>query len=433
MLTLFFHDDRSCALANGPSYWTSCLGKDACTFIASINYLPNPCPGTTKLSVMIITCGQFQRSNVTSVWRASATTPAFWATGNAIWASTNSGRADEGLTQRVTWPTISSGFQQHYTQVWTFNGNMYILLSEQSRIYEISIPGSATTISSSNGQTAVSESPTPFVSALHLPRSGSSNGQIYVATATGGVGLWTKPASAWTKIAQYTIPSCNGAPCFRIQQASVVASPDHVYFGATLGRIIRVSRTDTTNVLSDTISFTAAAGAVSSLAYYSSGGVEYLYAASSIGLVFQYSITSGRINSLSLVSNPSAFGSAAVSAMVIDPVNGGIFAAGNDGSRSWVSRLRADDLSVEQIDTELIPEVNSNFYTPSVRALFIDPSRNSLVIGADQPTGIAAATNWDQPPQIHRYSVANCSPYSCDQCGVRDPNYCGYCTFDRPP
>lgn len=379
---------------------------------------------------MIATCGQFQRSSATSVFRVASNTPAYWSTGNAVWASSANGRADESLTQLVTWPNVNTGYTQSYSQVWVFGSNMYVILSDQSRVYEFAVPGSARTISSGNGETAISESPNAFVSAVHVTRTGNSNGAIYLATANVGVGVWTKSGSTWSNLARYTIPTCNSAPCFRFQYGAIAASPAHIYLGASLGRVVRVSRSDSTNNLGSTIVFTAAAGSVNSIAYAVSGGTEYLYIASSVGLVFQYSITAGRINSLALISNPSAFGSLNAITVAVEPANGGIFVSATDGSKSFVSRLRADDTIVEQIDTELIPEANASFYTPAARAVYIDPGRNIVVVGTEQPLGVASTTVWNQTPKLHRFSMAACGSYDCSSCGSRDPNYCGFCPSD---
>lgn len=320
--------------------------------------------------------------------------------------------------------TNNIDLQPSYTQTWTFsNGRMYVLVAEESRIHEFTIPTSLRTLDSSS-RTAITDGTNPLIAAIHAPRSGTEDGGIYAASADGGIGLWTKSGNTWGKSAQYSIPSCSGAPCYRIQTGAAALSSTHALFGASLGRVVRLPRSSTSNTFADSDVISAAAGLVTSLAVGVLDSREYLYVGSSLGLVFQYDLVTNRINSLALLTNSQVGTSLVALGVHIDAATGALFATATDGTRSIVSRIKLDTDIIEQIDSELLPEPGG-FSNSAPSAIIGHAPSNNVFVGTDQPQ--PSSGSWSEPTRIHRLRVADCSTYDCNTCGVTDRNYCGYC------
>ena len=124
--------------------------------------------------------------------------------------------------------------------------------------------------------------------------------------------------------------------------------------------------------------------------------------------------------------------SLSITALIWDQTNQALFAsAGDNIVNTFLARVIVTNTSISVYDTKQFPAIagGSTYYPGTARAMYYSPSTNLIYAATDQAVSTNPVTvSWNQPTQIYRFRFVNCAQYTCAECGVKDPSFCGYCS-----
>jgi hypothetical protein len=245
-------------------------------------------------------------------------------------------------------------------------------------------------------------------------------------------------APNWVITGQYTPPLCSGAPCWRPVVGSRVQvfreGKYYIFSGTSTGRVVVTDVADPQSNLNGTTFFLGAAGSIQAIDYVpaSAQNNELLVMGTSIGLVFVYDYTLRRIDSvvLAAASSVQAISTYALYALAVDPVAAVAFYGAGDGYNAFVGRIDLRSQNADNFDVEVLPTTSfqgNEMGYGYIQSVFVDANRNAIYWGTEQPRTINDNTTHYLPAAIFKTAIAECSQYSCGDCGTVDAAYCSYC------